>query len=174
MYAEGLYRGKVVSWGWTESSNGHDLFQMTFSVTGRVDRNDPDGPAEPGEPGQRRWSLTLSSEQNAKWLASNVESLGYDRQDFAGLDPEQEGAFNFEGVELLATCKHEEYQGSPREKWMLFVPRRSVPLSRDRVRSIDDRYGHVFADRDARRAARSASSPPTALASAATGDDLPF
>jgi hypothetical protein len=68
---------------------------------------------------QERYS---SRHRAADWLISTVQRLGYDGDDLLGLDPDQPGAFNFEGVEFLAECKHEEHNGRTREKWSLIEP----------------------------------------------------
>src|SRR5262245_938841 len=109
MFSEGVYRVRARTWGYKETTNGYDQFEMTFEVLGEVNRNNPEDPARRCEAGIRSWSITLTTDVNAEWLSSVVVDLGYDGDDLLGLDPDTPEAFNFEGVEFDASCKHEEY-----------------------------------------------------------------
>src|SRR2546423_1172173 len=115
MFGEGVYKAQPRSWGYKETTNGFDVFEMTFDVLGEVDRNNPEDPASPCEAGVRSWSITLKEESNAAWLTNVVLSLGYDGEDLLGLDPDLDGAHDFTGVEFLAQCKHSEYKDQLRE-----------------------------------------------------------
>jgi hypothetical protein len=99
-FDEGLYRGKAVAWGLTETANGHDQFWMSFRILGKVVEHKLDAELTPCAGGVRRWSIMLS-DKTVEWLVSTVQHLGYSGDDLLGLDPERPGAFNFEGVDLL-------------------------------------------------------------------------
>jgi hypothetical protein len=169
VYKEGDYKVKARAWGYEETSNGHDMFSMSFEVLGRADRDNPAAPVVPCEPGVRSWSITVKDGSNAAWLSSVVLGLGYDRDDLLGLDPEVEGGFDFSGVEFLAACKHREYQGQPREQWSAVQPRARKALAGQRVRDLNDRLGHVLRDVKTRKSATKAGA-----SGAPAGDDLPF
>jgi hypothetical protein len=153
MYDEGVYRVGARTWGYRETTNGHDQFEMTFDVLGKVDRNNLEEPARPCEAGVRSWSITLTNEVAASWLGDVVLSLGYEGEDLLGLDPDLDGAHDFTGVEFLAECKHGEYKGQPREDWSVYQPRRK-PLAKERVHDLNERLGHVLREAKARKAAK--------------------
>ena len=111
LYEEGIYSVEALSWGYLETSNGHDQFEMTFGVRGKVDRNNPEGPAQPCEEGHRSWSITLTSESNAAWLTDVVLGLGYDGEDLLGLDPDLEGAPRFHGRRVLRRVQAQRLPG---------------------------------------------------------------
>lgn len=134
---EGVYKVKATSWGWNETGTGNAQFQMTFEILGVANRDNLKADPKPCEPGTGSWSVTLASEENLAWLISNVQSLGYDRDDLRGLDPDEAGAFNFEGKEFFASCRPDEYKGVTREKWSLFKPRK---LAKDRLLALNERF----------------------------------
>jgi hypothetical protein len=167
VYDEGVFKVRALSWGYKETTNGYDQFEMTGEVLGEVDRNNPEDPARPCEAGVRSWSITLKDESNAAWLTDVVLSLGYDGEDLLGLDPDLDGAHDFTGVEFLAQCKHSEYKDQIRENWSVFQPRRKS-LAKERVHDLDERLGHVFREAKARKAAKA-----TPKAEVPAGD-IPF
>src|SRR5690348_11828308 len=97
MYPEGIYKGKIIAWGLSETTNRYPQFWVSFDNLGLADPNDPTAQPKPCEPGTRTWSITITSDQNAEWLISNIQALGYDRDDLLGLDPEQAKAYDFSG-----------------------------------------------------------------------------
>jgi hypothetical protein len=169
VYDEGVYNVRARAWGFEETANGFDMFKMSFDVLGRADRDNPAAPAVPCEPRVRSWSITLKDDSNARWLSGAVLGLGYDRDDFLGLDPELNGTFDFSGVEFLAACKHGEYRGEHREQWSAVQLRARKALSGKRVRDLNDRLGHVLRDVKASKSARAAGA-----SGAPAGDDIPF
>ncbi len=145
MYNEGTYKAKATSWGFTETSNGYEQFWMSFDILGLAD--DLKGQTKPCDPGTGRWTITLTTLENAKWLMKNVKLLGYDREeDVLGLDPDVDGSFNFEGKEFLVKCKHEEYQGQTREKWSVVNPK--PKLASAKLKALNDRF---FSKKDAKK-----------------------
>jgi hypothetical protein len=153
VYDEGVFKMRALRWGWEETTNGHERFSMTGEVLGVVDRNNPEDPASPYEAGVRSWSITVTNDRTADWLSNVVLGLGYDGKGLSGLDPDEDDAFDFTGVEFLAECKHSEYQGQIRENWSVFQPRRKS-LAKERVHDLDERLGHVFREAKARKAAK--------------------
>ncbi len=144
MREEGLYRVRAVSWGWAVTTNDHDQFWMRFEVVGKAD---PDADPQACEPGTGVWSITLS-DGTADWLISTVQHLGYDGDDLLSLDPDQPGAFNFEGTEFLAECKHEEHNGRTREKWTVY---KKAKPAKERLQALNARFGHKVKELKKRR-----------------------
>lgn len=135
MFGEGIYAVRARRWGLSVTLKGHDQFWMSFDVLGKVDEHAPDLAAEPCERGAGNWRITLSSPVNTIWLMTNVQYLGYPNDEFLELDPDVPGAFDFEGVQFFARCRHVEYEGSLREQWTLWWrPSRS---SKDRLRDLN-------------------------------------
>jgi hypothetical protein len=66
----------------------------------------------------------------------DLHSLGFDGDDFNGVDPRVEGFHSFIGEEKELSCQHEpNKEGQLREKWGLEgIPR---PLSRDGVKDLN-------------------------------------
>src|SRR5262249_46462476 len=119
MRDEGIYKVRATSWGWAETTNGFDQFWMRFDILGKADKADPEADPQACDRGEGVWSITLVDE-TADWLISTVQHLGYDGADLLGLEPDQPGAFNFEGTEFLAECKHEQHNGKTRAKWSVY------------------------------------------------------
>jgi hypothetical protein len=138
LYPEGVYKVRVTAWGWSETGSGNARFWMSFHVLGKADRDNLKADPTPCAPGTGSWSITLASEDNVAWLISNVQSLGYDGHDLRALDPDEPDAFNFEGKEFFASCKHDEYMGRTSEKWSLYKSRK---LSKDRFLALNERFG---------------------------------
>jgi hypothetical protein len=159
MFEEGIYRVRAKNWGFAETTNNFEQFRMTFEVQGKVDKDDLAGQPQPCESGNRTWTITITSDANAEWLSSVVLDLGYDREDLLGLDPDTPDAFDFEGVEFFAICKHEEYNNQIREKWAMYRPPTRA-LSRDRLQDLNSRFGRAIQEVKDRRAAKS-SQPVT-------------
>ncbi|MBM4069183.1 MAG: hypothetical protein FJ271_09600 [Planctomycetes bacterium] len=124
---------------------------MAFDILGQADWDNLKADPKPCEPGTGTWSITIASEDNVAWLMSNVQSLGYDRDDLRGLDPDEPNAFNFEGKEFFASCKHDEYLGKTNEKWSLFKPRK---LGKDRFLALSERFSGVVKQLQQQHAAK--------------------
>jgi len=160
MFREGLYKVKSLRWGFTQTTNDHEQFWMQFQVLGEVDPNQLDE-SKRSEPDTRTWSITLATDRATEWLISVVQHLGYDGDDLLGLDPDRPGAFNFEGREFVARCKHEEYNGQLREKWTVNTSSRTK-LPADRLVALNGRYAHMVKTMKKQRLAKTgASSEPT-------------
>jgi|ERR1043165_9407282 hypothetical protein len=170
MYPEGIYKAKATNWGWTETSGGNLQFGMGLQTIGKMDPNNLAAAPKPCEPGTGRWSITPTTEKSEDWLISTVQSLGYDRDDLHGLDPDQENAFNFEGVEFLVQCKHKEYNGQMREEWFVYNPRPKAPASK--LDALEKRFGHKFKEAKERQTTKKA--PETKPAGSPNNDDTPF
>jgi hypothetical protein len=157
MFEQGKYLVRARRWDFVESErNNHVQFEMWFDVLGRVDGDDPDQ-LQPCEPGVGSWSITLNSPGNAVWLASTVLNLGYDREDLLGLDPDEPGAFNFQGIEFNASCNYREYNDREYEQWSVVRPRKKT-ASKDRLRGVLRQYEDAIREVKARRAAKSTGS----------------
>jgi hypothetical protein len=152
LYDEGLYRARGRSWGFNETTNGHEQFFMTFEIVGRMDKSNLDADPQPCPAGIGTWSITVNSDDNAAWLVSTVQHLGYDGNDLLRLDPSMADAFDFEHSEFLVACRHEEYRDQVRAKWSVYRPSTVKPLARERLLSLNDRYGRLVPEIKARRA----------------------
>jgi hypothetical protein len=167
VFEEGIYQVEALTWGFKETTNGFDQFEMTFKVLGAVDRNNPEDPPRTCEPGVRSWSITLKEEANVAWLSDVVLSLGYKGEDLLGLDPDLDGAHDFTGVEFFAQCRHGEYKDQIRESWSVYQPRWK-PLAKERVHDLNERLGHVLREAKARKAPK--ASPKVDV----PAGDIPF
>jgi hypothetical protein len=163
LHAEGVYKVKTQSWGFVETTNNFEQFYMRFAVLGMMDKDKLEAEPQPCPAGTASWSITVNSDDNAAWLISTVQYLGYDGDDLLGLDPNMENAFDFEGTEFLVTCKHEEYNDQVRAKWSVWRPTNFKPLTRDRLLALNDRYAHLVpkikkqhADKEAEKSAKAA------------------
>src|SRR5262249_35737813 len=134
-----------------------DQFFMRFTVLGLMDRNNLDADPKPCPAGTGTWSITAKDEENATWLISTVQFLGYTGDDLLALDPSAPNAFDFEGREFLVTCKHEEYNDQIRVKWSVYRPGSFNPLTRERLLALNDRYGPLVPEIKQRRAAKEAA-----------------
>ena len=154
LHAEGVYLARALSWGFVETTNQFDQFFMRFAVIGLMDRNNLDAEPKPCSDGTGTWSITATDEENAAWLISTVQHLGYTGDDLLSLDPSTPGAFDFEGREFLVACKHEEYNDQTRVKWSVYRPSIYKPLPKERIVALNDRFGHLVPELKQRRAAK--------------------
>ena len=160
MYKEGVYRVRATSWEFVVTSRKEcPQFRMDFAVFAKFPDQDLDAEPEPCDPGNRSWSISIpeddeeTTSRNVEWLLSTVQHLGYDGDGLLGLNPDEAGAFNFEGVEFIASCKHEEHEGRTREKWAVYRPPTKT-LARDRLLALDAKFGHKAKELKERRAAK--------------------
>jgi hypothetical protein len=151
-YDEGLYKAKARSWGFYETTNGFDQFFMNFEIVGRMNQNDLNADPQPCPAGIGTWSITINSDDNAAWLVSTVQRLGYDGNDLLSLDPSMPHSFDFENREFLVVCRHEEFRDQVRAKWSVYRPSTVKPLAKERLLSLNDRYGHLVPEIKTRRA----------------------
>lgn len=163
MFTEGIYRVKATSWGFTETSNGNPRFWMGFDVLGIADPNRLDAAPKACDAGTGSWSITMPSDQNVDWLVSTVRHLGYDGDNLLRLDPDEPGAFNFEGKEFYASCKHEEYKEQTRAKWSVFKPRNKTKPAKDRLLALNERFRATVKEEKARQAQAVPSVPTTVV-----------
>jgi hypothetical protein len=174
MFKESLYRARATRWGLTETVNGNPRFWMTFDVIGLADKNDLAADSKPCESGSGLWSITPTTAKTAEWLIATVQSLGYDRPDLLGLDPDREDAFDFTDVEFFVTCKHEEYQGEVREKWAVFTPPSRPKLAADKLLALNERYGSVVKEMKDRREAKEQPKPNDTASSSSSNEAITY
>jgi hypothetical protein len=156
LHVEGVYKVKARNWGFVETTNNFEQFYMRFDILGLMDKEDLEAEPAPCPAGTASWSITVNSDDNAAWLISTVQYLGYDGKDLLGLDPTMPEAFDFEGTEFLVTCKHEEYNEQVRAKWSVNRPTNWKPLTRERLLALNERYGHLVSGIKQRHAAKEA------------------
>ena len=85
---------------------------MSFDIIGLVEKANIKADPKPCDSRTGTWFIAPTTDKGEEWLIRTVQFLGYDREDVLPLDPESEGAFNFERVEFLAECKHENWKTS--------------------------------------------------------------
>lgn len=150
MLSEGIYKAKATSWGWTETSNGHPKFWMSFDVIA------PAGGHDEGAKGT--WSITPTTEAAQEWLARTVKHLGYEGDDLLMLDPDEEGAHDFTGIEFDAELKHKEYKEQMREDWTV-VTASKPKLGRDKLVELSGRMADKFKAKAERAKPKAATEP---------------
>lgn len=113
----GYYVGHVQSWQLGENENtGNPQFVLTFTLAHRRR-----GRELIDCPHWNRSIFRVITDKTVEYFAADLRALGYDRDDFDGLDPDGPCPFDFEGIEIEASMKLEEYEGKTREKWDLAV-----------------------------------------------------
>jgi hypothetical protein len=147
MLEEGIYKVKVRSWGVTKAKTGTP--QIYFEVVATERANNPDDVKSGFDPLDRSairtiyMALTPNTQER---VFSELRYLGYDRTTFrfVDLDPSSPTAHNFEGLEFLARCNHDEYKGKKNEKWQVKKSRSFEPLSGGAAESFDNLFDAAF------------------------------
>jgi hypothetical protein len=81
--------------------------------------------------------------KTVRWLLGDLRAIGVEVDSFTQLDPQQPGAINLIGREIIVHCEHGVYEDEPCEEWGLRPPRRPR-LASDEVRRLDDAFGHLL------------------------------
>lgn len=113
MIDQGKYRGTITKWGLGKAKTGNPQFQVSFELKHKIGA----GGAPEDCPNWERTIFRSITEKTIDYLVEDLQRLGYDRDNFDGLDPEGPQAFNFAGIEVDVECDHETWEGKKREKW---------------------------------------------------------
>lgn len=171
MYDEGKYFGKLAGCGTAESKKKIPYFWIEFEVTHR------DNAGEWAEVGiEKRTVFLYLSDQSMPYTMPKLEKLGFNG-DFA--KPELSPPSDWNGG-IMVECKHETYEGKPREKWELAGAggdgMQHQELSADQIRRLNALWkngkkpGVPVAP--ATRTTPKKNSAPAPVA--ATADEVPF
>lgn len=147
---EGLYRGKVMSWGLGQQEKApHNLyFWLTFMVQGEVtDQNDPSKDKKvPHE--ERTIRRFLTNKGSLEWLAADLKTLGFTGKfDLPRLDPSEPDAYDFSDKEFLATCRYQAGNNGngTYESWRITKPAaKPVAAEKDAVSRASDRFNDLM------------------------------
>jgi hypothetical protein len=110
MIPEGLYRARVVSWGFDTWKN-KDATPFFFTIL-RLTHSVPDNGDEPVElesQVQRTVTLPLTTKALDLTLSRLRDHFGFDDPDMERLHPDHEEAFDLQGKEVLVSVKHDTY-----------------------------------------------------------------
>ena len=159
-YGPGRYRVRITQQGFNQASTGTSQFFLKFVVLECVE------PVNDSYEQHERTAWFAITEKRAAWTMRDLRSLGFDGDDFSGVDPRVKGFHSFIGEEKELSCQHEpNIQGALREKWGLEgIPH---PLSRDGVKDLNK-----FLSRKAQQ--RTNSPPAEKDGLGITDADVPF
>jgi hypothetical protein len=90
---------------------------------------------------------SLTTEQSAGWLLSDLRSLGFAGTSFTSLDPASPVAVDLSGRIIKVRCAHREYQGQMRESWQIVrsALANMTRLPTERIRELDERFAAELA-----------------------------
>ncbi len=143
MIETGSYVGIVFEWNLSQTSNNNPQFVLSFELKGRVNPEDPEGELLYCERETRRIYMVITG-KTADFVIRDLKHLGYNRNTFAELDPDNPEGFDFGGIEVPVSCKHEVYRGEPKERWSLNYAPAVRKLEDKEVRRLDQLYGKIF------------------------------
>lgn len=139
MYANGaVFKGRVAKWGLTKSKNkGTEQFFVTFTVLAQIQDGD-----EADCPTSDQTIYRPITDNTIDFIVEDLKHLGFTGTDFTMLEPESPNAHDFAGVEFLAKCSHEEYQGKTNERWSFAWGGGEAPkLEASAVSKLNQRFG---------------------------------
>lgn len=165
MMPAGLYKVRACGQAFSETSKKNPQFELRFFILGRYDIERPDGHLIPCGNEQRTYFRAIT-EKTVDFFIEDMRALGWEGRSFQELDPEFESPHLF-ACEFDAICKHDSYEGKPKEEWMICRPRQTTPLEKKTLRGLDALYGAKLRETAKAR-------PPVAAAAAASNQDLPF
>lgn len=154
---EGLYRAKVLSWGLGKANSGTIQFSLGVKITDRAIEDDPQCGFQPlVEPGvdedgneiereahlKRTVFLYITPKTKDRCIAS-LKGIGYHHDSLKAeyLQPGNDKSWNFAKDPILLECRHEEWNGRPKEKWELARPMKKL-LTREEM----DQFNQMFED----------------------------
>lgn len=168
-YEQGDYAAKVTRQAFGQSDNEKKtaFFALTVQPAARIDMETGDR-TDVAKSYDRTIKMFLS-EGAAPHTVKKLRALGFDGASFGDLNPDTEDHFSFVGQEVVVRCKHEDYNGSPVEKWDF--PQEgggleNKPLDDKGMRRLDALFGKVL--KETKPAAK--SDPPRETATAGAGN----
>jgi hypothetical protein len=162
-YPKGKYQAEVLEQGFEESSTGTPCFFLQLKILGRYDEQ---GQLQECPPYERTYRQYLANEPGARFLRSDLKTLGVQISDLTQLDPAAPNHVSLLARKIDVECHHEVYQGKPRERWA--IPRSRKKCDLGAVRVLNDKFGHLLRDGNGQTVA---TPPPVA---AANDSDAPF
>lgn len=143
MLPSGKYRACVVDYGVYQASTGQQFLTVfvDFRLLGRYN---PSGQLEDCPPEERSLYRAIT-EKTIRWVLADLKAIGFDRDSFTFFDPETPGAVNLYGREIEVVCDHEDYQGSPRERWAVRRDRAREKVGSAELARLDALYAEDIA-----------------------------
>ena len=167
-YYEGKYEVQVTGQGVGKSKTNNPYFMLHIQPLrffGLVGEEDCSG----GDP--QKFYMTIT-EKTVDARMRDLESIGYTRGTFSGLDPEREGFHDFTGVKFIARNKHSERNGNKNDQWEVEFngSANAIPLDQSDVSALD----RLFASKKAppKKAAPAASQKNRPLSKVGADDNL--
>lgn len=174
-YPQGVYVGRVVRQELGASTQkGTPQFVVTFQI---VDALDQFGASCGLQTSYERSVYLYLTEKAMDIALGALKVLGFNKTSLKYLDPDEAGFVDFTDKEVELYCKHEEWEGEPRERWSINTPREpreSKPVDKSDLRKLDALFGKAL---KAQAAPESQPAPDAnkAMQEAATNDsDCPF
>jgi hypothetical protein len=161
---EGDYRVRVIGQELRKPQNGGRVYlSLKVEVIGES---------------KNRFIAFYFTEKAAKNSMESLVELGFDKPGFQYFDPTFQGFHDFTGVEFDAYCKHEEYNGVPREKWQKSFNKPAEPADKDELRKLNSLYTDLLPKKGPTVVKAPPPKPapkPEPVAVGADGDDdIPF
>ncbi len=176
-FTAGYYVGFIQSWALGQSKEkGTPEFSIVFIPEYK---KGPGGTKEDC-PQEKRTIYRYITDKTIDYFVADLKALGYDRDQFDDLDPNSPNAFNFEGAEIEARCKFEDYKGESKEKWELaLVKNVAKPMEEGGVANLNALFGGAMKSLVGNKKAMPAASSGYGAkdgntANTGTKDDIPF
>jgi hypothetical protein len=126
-----LFKGKVTGWGCACTPNDKVVsFWLAFVVVAAISKRTNLRQEEPCDPDAGQIRLPMSA-KNLDRLIALLRSVGYDRSDLLGLDPDGDNPFDFKDKEIYVTRKG--------DKWRLYLPT-AKRVSRERLVALSQEF----------------------------------
>lgn len=164
MYAVGEYEATVTGQALTTTKNGNPQIEVICSLKGTSDEN--------GNPVIRTVFMPLTA-KTVEFVAADLERVfGFCPEKWSQLSPDSPSFVKLMG-DVVLYCKHEEYEGRPKERWSFSDPTRGggrkAPEA-NQLMALDAMFGAALAGR--KRPPTNGAKKPAA---APTHDDeIPF
>jgi hypothetical protein len=175
-YDEGKYRCRITAQALGKAKTGTPQFILKFLVLGvSLGEQEYDQTTQ-----YERTMYRAITEKTIEYVKEDLQAIGFNRESFKYLDPNQNDFQDFTGAELTMYCSHENDQnGDMRERWGIDRGARGLkvdPLEPKGMRELDALFGkHLKGLKPATPPARNAAEQPGSLAVAGiTDDDVPF
>lgn len=164
-YSEGRYIVEILSQALGKTSNGNAQIALKVLVISHED----------GEPCTQyeRTIYRVITEKTIPYVVEDLRALGYSRDSFRFIDPNDPNHHSFAGQQITAFCSHQEYQGKTNERWSVYTGGGALdvkPLESSEARKLDALFGKALKP----LATSERKPPPAAAATSIVDDDVPF
>lgn len=178
-YAEGRYVCEVTGQALGETSSGNAQFVLRFKVIGTPDTQNRDNYIRDLNQYERTFYRAIT-DKTVPYLIEDLKVLGYTRDSFKFLDPQNPNFHDFSGQVIDMMCVHEEGKDKSgnstglRERWS--IPRAASAfevkaLEPKKVRELDNLFGkHLKGLKNE----APVSVPEKSSSHEITDDDIPF